>query len=294
MTFVKLTLGGEEFHARLLTDRAPEAVARVRAALPLRTQLAQDIWSGAILLGTDKALPNGALGDSPAAFQYPGLLALEQHSGRLAICYGQGRLQDGGGPVPPVPVAEVTGDLERFVDACSSVQFDGGVTLELAETGESPSADEVRLVGPRIGLQLGSARATAVLLEQSCPQLTRLFASGLPLEGRVTNTHSGGPLTRFWNHAGGKEGETPLGHTAEEEGLAQAVLYPGHIYYQMKPPWRGLRMALQDATVMRNAVAGGALRLLPLARLEGDWHEVAEQARLLATKGAQPMRIWGM
>jgi hypothetical protein len=144
--------------------------------------------------------------------------------------------------------------------------------------------------GHCIVVTLGDVKATARLLEAESPHVTASFVKLLPLVGQATNTHSSGPLVRFWNPAGGPEGETPLELGEDDSG--QVILYPGFLYYLPTPPWRGIRIAAREATVMKGAVGGGgSTRLVPLARMEGDWSAFSEAAATLSTSGARQLRF---
>jgi hypothetical protein len=139
-----------------------------------------------------------------------------------------------------------------------------------------------------IDVELDDVAITATLLEETSPATTAAFAALLPLVGRATNTHSSGPLTRFWNPAGGPEGETPL-QTGDRDAR-QVILYPGFLYYLPSSPWRGIRIA-REATMMRGAVSGGDTRLVPLARFDGDWSAFRRAAERVALEGAKPLRF---
>lgn len=285
---IEITVGGATRVARVLDERAPHTAGRLRDILPLSARMVQDEWSGAVLRSME-VTPSLPAGDVPAPYQYPGLL-VACPDGRIALCYGEGRLQDAFGPIRAVPVAEVLDFDVAFAECCRAVQFAGATEVAIRERS-STAAPEGSSVAPRITLALGRATASATLLVDASPVLLRSFRSLLPLKGRATNTYSSGPLTRFWNDDGGPEGETPMEYAEAEAGAAHRVLRPGHIYYQPERPWRGIRIPLQDATTMRGALGGAGLRLLPLARLEGDWSAVAAEARGLIEGGARPMRL---
>lgn len=283
--FVDITADALRLRARLLAERSPNAVGALRAALPLRGQAFHDQWSGEVFrIGVGLRLPAA---DQPVAYQHPGLVVVDPESDSLGVCYGQGRLQDGFGPLRAVPLAQIGGDLAALARFGVDLQFRGATEVVLSASADqtSPLADPPLDDFGRIRVSLGHACATARLLGHPTSQA---FGSLLPLVGRATNTHSSGPLVRFWNPAGGPEGETPLETT--EPG--QVILYPGHLYYLPTPPWRGIRMAVREATVMKGAVGGGgSTRLVPLARLEGDWSALRQAAEALATSGATELRF---
>jgi hypothetical protein len=287
--FVDISAGGLQFRARLLDERAPRAVAALRRALPLRGEAIHDQWSGELfrIRTSDRLLPGN--NDEPVAFQHPGLVMLDPQAAQLAVCYGQGRLQDGFGPLRAVPLAQIGGDLDALARFGLDLQFRGATEFAVAASQDqaSPLADPPGAGNGRIGVTLGAARATAQLLDHPS---SKAFAGLLPLVGRATNTHSSGPLVRFWNPDGGAEGETPV--EIGPDAPSQVILYPGYLYYLPTPPWRGIRIAVRDATVMKGAVGGGgSTRLVPLARFEGDWSALRQAAESLATAGATQLRF---
>jgi hypothetical protein len=230
-------------------------------------------------------LPDEATGDRQYGYQQPGLLMLDPKTGQLALCFGRGRLHDALGPIPAVPFAEIGGDLGELTARGERLQFDGAqaIAVYASDDQRSPLADPP-LKGRRIVITLASARAEAVLLEEASPQGAAASAAALPLVGRATNTYSSGPLTRFWNAAGGAEGETPL--DVPEAEVNTSTLYGGG-YYLSTRPWRGIRMSAQEPTAM----GGGRSQLAPLFRFVGDWSGFAEQAAKLTMEGQRDMLI---
>jgi Protein of unknown function (DUF3830) len=287
--FLDIVAGELRLRARVLDERAPGAAAALRAGLPLVGQAIHDEWSGELFrIRTTQRLQPGQ-DDQPVAFQHPGLLLLDPQAAQLAVCYGQGRLQDGFGPLRAVPLAQIGGDLGPLARFGLELQFRGATEVRIAASADqaAPLAEPPAVGQGRIAVTLGGARATAQLLEHAA---SAAFAGLLPLAGRATNTHSSGPLVRFWNPAGGPEGETPLVVGPGEP--SQVILYPGYLYYLPTPPWRGIRLAVRDATVMKGAVGGGGgTRLVPLARFEGDWSALRRAAEDLATAGATELRF---
>lgn len=291
MAWITLTIGDETFPAQLLAERSPASSTLLENSLPLTAWLVQDEWSGALLHSTNSPFTTAHCSDRSAAYQYPGLLFLQPDSGQIGLCYGQARFQTGTSALPVIPLAEIPHDHTRLAEVCALVQFRGATELRVGRAHGSFPLDNTEPTSPRITVQLGSVTVTARLLSELCPELTSQFLARLPLEGVATNTHSSGPLTRFWNNSGGSEGETPLEPSEQESDRSQVVLYPGHIYYQPNPPWRGLRIATGEATMMRSAVAGGGLRLFPLARIESSRADFDQQAARLIVEGAKPFRI---
>ena len=291
-TFVDVQLGALRLRARLLVERAPGAVQALHAVLPLVGQATHDQWSGELFRICGSAPVLASDSDTPVPFQHPGLIVLDPSGAELAVCYGQGRLQDGFGPLRAVPLAQIGGDLASLAQFGQALQFHGATQAGIVPSVDqsSPLTDPPGPASRRIAVTLGGARAMARLLEAEAPGTTHAFAGLLPLVGQATNTHSSGPLVRFWNPAGGPEGETPLAPGATEPG--QVILYPGYLYYLPTPPWRGIRIAARDATVMKGAVGGGGnTRLVPLARFEGDWSGFRQAAETLASSGATELRF---
>jgi hypothetical protein len=91
-------------------------------------------------------------------------------------------------------------------------------------------------------------------------------------------------LTRFWNAAGGAEGETPL--EVPDAEVTTSTLYGGG-YYLNTSPWRGIRISAQEPTAM----GGGRSQLAPLFRFVGDWSDFAAQAARLTMEGRRELRI---
>jgi hypothetical protein len=290
--FVDFETAGLSLRGQVLHDRAPGAAAALQAALPLTAAAVHDQWSGQLFRIDASIQIDVRLPERPVAFQHPGLVVADATDGRLAVCYGQGRLQDGYGPLRALPLIQLGGDLAALVDFGHALQFKGATQVRLSASPDqiSPLSSGPASGGRRMLVTLGEARATARLLEVESPHATASFIKLLPLVGQATNTHSSGPLVRFWNDAAGPEGETPLELGAAESG--QVILYPGYLYYLPTPPWRGIRIAAREATVMKGAVGGGgSTRLVPLARLEGDWSAFSGVAATLSTSGARQLRF---
>ncbi len=284
MRYVDVNFAGLRLRARLLDERAPAAASALWQALPLDGRAFQDRYSSQLLRTTSR-LGVDAAGDRHYGYQQPGLLMLDPTSGELALCFGRGRLQNAIGPIPAVPLAEIGGDLTALSESGDRLQFDGAqpITVAVSQDQSSPLADPPRR-GRRIALTLAGARAEAVLLEDVSPHGAAALAAALPLVGRATNTYASGPLTRFWNSAGGKEGETPL--EVPDAEVNTSTLYGGG-YYLNTSPWRGIRISAQEPTAM----GGGRSLLAPLFRFVGDWSAFAEQAARLTMEGQRDLRL---
>lgn len=264
-----------------------------RHALPSTMRAVQSEWSGDIMdLFDGPPLPVDAR-NQPVPFQYPGLLVYEPNLERFALCFGEGRWQDGFGPLRPVPVARVTSGLDQLKLFGKSLQFVGAQELTISVATESGCIDEAAESGRSLEIGLGDVIAHGVLLEHTSPHTAAGLAELLPLAGRATNTYASGPLTRFWNDTGGSEGATTVDVAGDPwPDPSCSVAAPGHIYYMTKAPWNGLRIAARSATVMKSALPGGdRSRLVPVAKLIGDWAAFSDAASNLRFTGAQRMFI---
>jgi hypothetical protein len=192
------------------------------------------------------------------------------------------------------------GDLSALEAFGKSLQFDGAQPLRITRSSDQETAvARPEPEGRRLLVTLGDAQVSAVLLEGISPFATDALARRLPLVGTATNTVSSGPLTRFWDPVGGPEGETPLeldgdepdGRLAPSDDAHQQILYPGFMYYLPSRPWRGIRTAFRDATVMKGALSSESPSLVPLAQFIGDWSPAREAAERLRFVGSTPMRI---
>jgi hypothetical protein len=290
MRYVDIDLNGTAHRARLLDDRSPRTTAAIWEALPFEGRAVHGQWSGAMFRMLEDAPVSVPAGDRGAGFQYPGLVVINPGNREIAICYGQGRLNLPTGPLSPIPIAEIGGDLSTIIEFGISLQFDGAKPIRLRASADqqSPLAPPPPPQGRIIEVILGESVTTATLLEDTTPIASGSFAEFLPLHGRATNTHSSGPLVRFWNDQGGPEGETPLEVENLERG--QAILYPSYLYYLPSRPWRGVRIPI-EATAMGGAVSRGTTQLVPFARFTGDWSAFREEALRLIVDGAKTMEF---
>jgi hypothetical protein len=290
MRFIDIEIAGTLFRARLLEERSPHATAALWEALPFEGRAAHGQWSGAIFRMLEHAPLDVPQRDRAAGFQYPGLVVLEPSSREIAICYGQGRLVAPATVLAPVPIAEIGGDLAPLARIGVGFQFEGArpIHFRVSSDQDSPPAPPPAPRGRKLEIELGGQAAVATLLEDRSPVAATAFAELLPVRGKATNTYSGGPLIRFWNDAGGPEGETPIERDDIEPG--QPLLYPGYVYYLPLRPWRGVRIAL-EATAMGGAGGGASPRLVPIARFDGDWSAFKDEAAKILVEGAKPMSM---
>jgi hypothetical protein len=286
--FIDIAIDDVTFRAQLLDGRSPRAAAALWDALPVKGSIVHGQWSGEMVKLLEAWHPDAATADRGVGFQYPGLVVYEPSADEIAICYGQGRLNHHSLPLTPIPLADIGGDLGPLADLCRSLQWEGAKPIVFSQAIDqaSPLAPPPPAVGRKIEIEFDRVVLTATLLEEHSPGVTAAFVERLPLRGEATNTISSGPLTRFWNPAGGPEGETPLETDPRDRG--QTILYPGYLYYLPVSPWRGIRIA-REATIMRGPVSEGAPQLIPLARFDGDWTDFATTAEQLPREGAKPL-----
>ncbi len=284
LTYIDIAFDGLSLRARLLGEVAPNAVAAFRSILPVRSRAYQDQYSAQVMR-TDARLSTDARGDHAYGYQQPGLLMLDPLSGQVALCFGRGRLQNALAPLAAIPLAEIGGDLGELTARGDRLQFEGAKPIEfrLSTDQSSPLAEPAHR-GRRLIVTLDGVRAEAVLLEDLSPGTTAALVAALPAEGKATNTYASGPLTRFWNRTGGKEGETPLD---APDGEATATTLYGGGYYLPAKPWRGIRISAQEPTAM----GGGRLALTPLFRFTGDWSAFRAVTARLTLEGEKEMRL---
>ena len=268
----------------MLAAYAPVTVEAFCNALPIEGQAFQDQYSAQIMRVTS-CLEVDPAADHAFGYQHAGLLMLDPTTSQLALCFGRGRLQNALAPIGAIPIAEIGGDLTELNVRGDRLQFDGAgpIRFSLSADQDSPLA-EPPLSGQRIALTLAGIRADAVLLDDISPIATKAFAAALPASGHATNTYASGPLTRFWNSAGGPQGETPL--DVPESEVCASTLYAGG-YYLPTRPWRGIRIAAQEPTAMGN----GRSLLAPVFRFVGDWSAFAAQTATLTMEGQKDLQI---
>src|SRR5262245_6824913 len=108
--FIDITVGDMTFRAQLLDGRSPHTTAALRESLPVEGSVVHGQWCGEMVHVLSAWRADGAAMDNGAGFQYPGLVVYEPSTGEMAICYGQGRLNQHTLPLTPIPLAEIGGD----------------------------------------------------------------------------------------------------------------------------------------------------------------------------------------
>ena len=309
MDYVKLSLEGLAAFGPVHRAADPALLEEVVKALPASCSLLQDSWSGEVLRLRGTTVNVSSSNATPVWYMHPGLLGVDLLSGELVVCYGQGRLSDGRGPIPMAPIANLITDLDAFSAWAAEADLRGAVPAVLESVEASPHVEPRtgRGEGHELTVSLGDASVRACLLESEAPLTCRMLLQRLPLRGKATNTIFSGPLIRFWDEAGGGDGETvlqsrdgqydlaipdpapsrtPVGRRMTVSGeRTQEILYPGHLYYLPRRPWRGIRITTTQATKM-----GGGF-LVPFARFVGDWEPFIAEGDQLMEVGARPLTI---
>ncbi|WP_022885315.1 hypothetical protein [Glaciibacter superstes] len=279
---VAIDINGEVFPVRAIAGGLDPA----QFLLPQgKFRLGQDQWSGALLTSLGPVASSG----SPEAgielrypYQYLGLVGYEPVSRRITLGYGDAKSQAAEVIRPIVPIGVIETNTTRLQELARAAQFDGAAAtivreVDVADT-QADAAD--------MHVTLGDVTAPLVFRADADPALIEAVRDLLPMRGTATNTYAGGPITRFWNELGGREGETPLPLTSS---ATTQVLAPGGLYYLPSEPWRGFRFVLREPTIMRSAVAGGALKLAPVAMVNGSLEGLAAIAATLRADGRQRM-----
>jgi hypothetical protein len=229
-------------------------------------------------------------GDTFVPYPHPGLIMLEPRSRDLTLCFGEARLQDGFGPLPAIPVCEIGGDLSELDRIGRTLIYDGALPLRIESSADqnSPLPEPPR-EGRLIVLDLDGVLATATLLERTSPVTAASLARSLPLSGIATNTFLSGPLARL-RVDGGTENDPALASVPKE--AVSTILWPGYVYYGPGPTGgQGLRIAARYATEMGSSRRGRETKLVPVARLVGDWRAFGERTERLRLTGAAPLRL---
>lgn len=292
MTAICLSAGGRNWSGRYTANSAVSTA--LLAALPLTDQVVQDPWSRDVMVGLGTLDFPVTASDRLAPYQYRGQLLYDIANKRLALCFGDGRLQDGMGPLAAIPLVSLQGDLDELQEFGKSLQFVGATVVRITIADEAPAEPEPR--GVRVQVTLGSATARFTLVEQDAEVVAKNFHAQLPMTGRGTNTVSSGPLCRFWRDGGGPQGETILENAASESKVYRnQILTPGYLYYNPGTGFRGIRIPYSEATLMRHITGPvGVGKLIPFGKMVGDWSEFAAEAATLTYSGAKPMHFKAM
>ena len=285
---LRIEVNGTRLHARVTDSLGMDTRGALERATGRPLSLVNEIWSGAFVTTREAVGVTGTFDRSAVApYQYPGGIYFLPEIGKISICYGAGRLQDGLAPLAAMLVGEIVESVPDIEVLLARAQLDGALSTTIDWIDESylPSAPP-EPKGTRLRLTLDDAVAEAVLFDDRFPTLIRSLKQALPIQGTASNTHSSGPLTRIWNEKGGQQGITRLECSDDELSRAQAVLYPRHLYYLPKATHAGFRIPVTEPGIMRSPVGGPGLTLLGFGRLVGDLTEVAEVAARLQVSGA--------
>jgi hypothetical protein len=289
--FIEFQSGPYTFRARLLSESAPTAAQQVWDLVPRGLEFIHDEWSGFIFRSTEPVSGlSPAAADVAPPYQYPGLVLAERVSRRIAICYGQARLQDGYGPLEGVPIAEIGGDLTPLESLGRRLEREGiqDVVITRSDDQDSPLEPPPLPAGRRVEVRLGSAAAVARLLEESAPVTTAAFLRMLPIVGTATNIPLNGPLVRL--RTPGTSPADPTIIESDEKEFTHTILYPGYVYYRGGHP-AGIRIA-REATTMygRGGVSTmSTIPFVPLGRFESDWSALRAEAARLFVDGEKPL-----
>jgi hypothetical protein len=286
--YVEVQVGEHRFRGLLLDDRAPAAAGSLWQQLPLSGTMTLDLWSGYVTRTQISARVGAADSDAVVALPHPGLIAWDPRSGDLAVCFGQGRLRDGLGPVPTYPLVQLGGDLSELVQVGSNVQYGGSVPLDIRRSDDqaSPLQPHPKESSVDLVLQLGESQAVASLLISSAPVAAASFGQALPLIGSATSTFLSGPLIRY--RANDRDGDA-LDLRVGDEDARHQVMWPGYIYYRPEEP-RGLRMTTTETAIMAD-LGGRVTSVIPVARLDDVPEQFKAAARGVVMGGKTTLSI---
>jgi hypothetical protein len=286
--YVEVQVGEHRFRGLLLDDRAPAAAGSLWKQLPLSGTMTLDLWSGYVTRAQISARLGAADSDAVVALPHPGLIAWDPRSGDLAVCFGQGRLRDGLGPMPTYPLVQLGGDLSALVRVAGNVQYGGSVPLDirLSDDQASPLRPHQKESSVDLVLQLGDSQAVASLLTSSAPVTATSFGQALPLLGSATSTFLSGPLIRY--RADDQDGDA-LDLRVGDEDTRHQVMWPGYIYYRPEEP-HGLRITTTESAIMAD-LGGRVTSVIPVARLDDVPEQFKAAARGVVIGGKTTLSI---
>lgn len=287
--YVDVQVGEHRFRGLLLDDKAPAAAESLWKQLPVSATMTLDLWSGYVTRAHLSARLEADDADGVVTLPHPGLIAWDPRNGDLAVCFGQGRLRDGLGPLPTYPLVQVGGDLSALARVGSNVQYGGSVAIGIRQSDDQatplqshPKESSVDLI-----LQLGESQATASLLTSSAPVAAASFRAALPLLGSATSTFLSGPLIRY--RATGESSEASLDLRVGDEDARHQVMWPGYIYYRPEKP-RGLRITTTEGAIMAD-LGGRVTDVIPVARLDDVPEQFKAAARGVVVGGRTTLSI---
>lgn len=286
--YVDVQVGERRFRGLLLDDRAPAAAGSLWKQLPVSGSMTLDLWSGYVTRTTVSVRLDAGDADAVVALPHPGLIAWDPRSGGLAVCFGQGRLRDGLGPIPTYPLVQLGGDLSELVRVGSNVQYGGSVPLDIRRSDDqsSPLQPHPKESSVDLILQLGESQAEASLLTSSAPVAAASFRQALPLIGSATSTFLSGPLIRY--RANDRDGDG-LNLRVGDEDVRHQVMWPGYVYYRPEEP-PGLRITTTETAIMAD-LGGRVTSVIPVARLDDVPEQFKAAARGLLVGGKTTLSI---
>jgi hypothetical protein len=287
--YVEVQVGQHRFRGLLLDDAAPAAAGSLWNQLPVSGTMALDLWSGYVTRAHISARLGADDTDTVVALPHPGLIAWDPRSGDLAVCFGQGRLRDGLGPIPTYPLVQLGGDLSDLVQVGSNVQYGGSVPLEMRRSADqaAPLQAHPRESSADIVLALGESQAVGSLLTSSAPVAAASFRQALPLIGSATSTFLSGPLIRY--RANDRQNGATLALHVGDEDVRHQVMWPGYIYYRPEEP-SGLRITTTETAIMAD-LGGRVTSVIPVARLDDVPEQFKTAARGVVAGGRTTLSI---
>jgi hypothetical protein len=145
---VRVTIGGEVFHARLRYDLAPQSCDRLVRLLPYHGELIHAQWSGqACWSPLSSCWPTGERLPPENAIAYPSpgevlLFGGDLSEPELLIAYGPSRFASMAGPLAGNPVLTIENRLARLIELGRQILWRGAVDL-LIEHRVLPSDDTI-------------------------------------------------------------------------------------------------------------------------------------------------------
>ena len=129
---LELELDGVIATADLLSDAAPQTVAKFLAALPITATLRHVRWSGNAGYILVDALRDPAMAlENKVSFYPPGSIALRPEHGEVAITYGQAQARDSMAPAGWATYVAQVRPATGFLEKVASTQHVGGLPFSI-------------------------------------------------------------------------------------------------------------------------------------------------------------------
>lgn len=138
---VRLTVTDKSGHAvsataTLLERSSPNAVERIKRALPIRETLRHVRWSGDAGYVLVPALRDPGLAlEERMSFYCRGAIGLRPEHGEVSIAYGSAQARDWWGIGWASRVGALEGDVDAFLDAVAASQREGARELLITTEG---------------------------------------------------------------------------------------------------------------------------------------------------------------